>query len=82
MRKEYPQAEGTADANALRWDCLRIRRKQPVWLERSEKRGGCGDERDWGAGTRPVGCYRILEGRGLFSSWNGAEEFEQRKDII
>ena len=53
-----------------------------MWLERSEKRGGCGDERDWGAGTRPVGCYRVLEGRGLFSSWNGAEGFEQRKDII
>jgi len=41
------QAEGTADAKALRWECLRISRKQPVWLERSEKKGGFGDKRDW-----------------------------------
>ena len=41
------QAEGTADGKALRRDCLRVSRKQPVWLERSEKRGGFGDKRDW-----------------------------------
>ena len=76
------QAEGTADAKALRWECLRISRKQPAWLERSDKGEALEIREIGGAGTRPVGYYRILEGLGLFSNWDGAKGFEQSNDII